>query len=168
MGTRTKQSRMMYICALISFYLHETLILRLSSMAPFRNHGFIALQVSSLPSYSGRTLKDNVLAVIFDEVDISVFVVISACLIVSPSRNHWILAAGWDPHVSHFTNATRPVDKISLGVTISTFKGFTIVLNGYNIHTKTRNVKLSQQYKNKKKKKTYTKGMNEKDKKKFR
>lgn len=115
---------------LFSVHLHETLILRLSSMAPLRNQGFIALHVSSRPSNSGRTLNDNMLVVTFDAetTEASEVVAISAWRMVSPSSSHITFAAGCEPHVSHLMNATRPVDKISFGVTISTFKGFTVIL----------------------------------------
>jgi hypothetical protein len=105
--------------------LHATLILLLSSSAPFENQGFDDRHVNSAPSFSADTLNVKILDVKFESAA-SLFTVTSACLNGSPSSNHVTFAAGNDPHVSHRIGVGRPAVSNSFGVTIFTLIGFTI------------------------------------------
>ena len=105
-------------------YIHATLIRLLSSSAPLENHGFVDLQVISAPSFSAETLSVSILDVKLASAP-SLFEVMSACRIGSPSMNHITFAGGYEPHVSHRIGVGRPAVSNSFGVTIFTLIGFT-------------------------------------------
>jgi hypothetical protein len=107
-----------------ALHLHATLIRLLSSSAPFENHGFDDLHVSSAPSFSADTRSVRMLDVKFASMP-SLFDVTSACRMASPSSSHVTFAGGYEPHVSQRIGVGRPAVRSSLAVTIFTLIGFT-------------------------------------------
>lgn len=105
-------------------YVHATLIRRLSSSAPLENQGFVDRHVNSAPSFSAETLSVSILDVKLASAP-SLFTVMSACRIASPSMSHVTFAGGYEPQVSQRIGVGRPAVSNSFGVTIFTLIGFT-------------------------------------------
>ena len=64
------------------------------------NQGFVALHVTSAPSFSATTFSVRMLVVRLPSWAV-VVVVTSPFLMGSPSSSHVSLAGGYDPHASH-------------------------------------------------------------------